>query len=91
MFSRTRDTQPGQFEEWIRARSHAIWEQEGRSDGRAAEHWARAEKEIEAEWKATMEGEPTQFVPPRPQVSERPIKRAAAKASAKRSKRSVAA
>lgn len=35
------------IEERIRARAHAIWEEEGRPDGRAEEHWARATREVE--------------------------------------------
>lgn len=30
----------------IRRRAHAIWDREGRPDGRDAEHWSRAEAEI---------------------------------------------
>lgn len=36
------------IEERIRARAHAIWEEEGRPEGRAEEHWARATREVEA-------------------------------------------
>jgi two-component system sensor kinase FixL len=36
-------------EEAIRARAHAIWEREGRSHGRALDHWHQAEQEIAAE------------------------------------------
>jgi hypothetical protein len=32
----------------IRSRAYAIWEAEGRPVGRAAEHWSRALREIEA-------------------------------------------
>lgn len=35
------------IEERIRARAHAIWEEEGRPEGRAEEHWARATREVE--------------------------------------------
>jgi hypothetical protein len=30
----------------IAARAYAIWEQEGRPDGRSIEHWHRAEREL---------------------------------------------
>ena len=30
----------------IQRRAYALWEQEGRPDGRAAEHWLRAEAEV---------------------------------------------
>jgi hypothetical protein len=33
-------------EEAIRRRSHEIWVQEGRPEGRALEHWLRAEAEL---------------------------------------------
>jgi len=39
-------------EEKITALAHKYWEEEGCPEGRAAEHWARAEAEI----KQTMEG-----------------------------------
>jgi len=34
-------------EQRIRVRAYAIWEGEGRHDGRAEEHWRQAEREIE--------------------------------------------
>jgi hypothetical protein len=30
----------------ISARAHAIWEQEGRPEGKRAEHWHQAEREL---------------------------------------------
>ncbi len=36
-------------EERIRQRAYALWEQEGRPEGRQEEHWQRARDEIEAE------------------------------------------
>jgi hypothetical protein len=36
-------------EEALRARSHEIWLKEGRPEGKALEHWLRAEAELEAE------------------------------------------
>jgi hypothetical protein len=33
-------------EQAIRARAYAIWEEEGRPDGKDVEHWLRAESEI---------------------------------------------
>jgi Protein of unknown function (DUF2934) len=33
-------------EEEIRARAHAIWEEEGRPEGKSEEHWQRACREI---------------------------------------------
>ena len=34
-----------QQEDTIRARAYQLWEQEGRPEGRHAEHWATAERE----------------------------------------------
>lgn len=39
-------------EDHIRERAHRIWEKEGRPDGRAAQHWERALRELEAEMRA---------------------------------------
>ncbi len=36
------------IEEKVRARAHQIWEQEGRHEGQAEEHWRRAVEELEA-------------------------------------------
>lgn len=35
-----------QPEEKIRRRAYQLWEAEGRPDGRHAEHWAQAEREV---------------------------------------------
>jgi DUF2934 family protein len=48
-------------EDSIRRRAHAIWEREGRPEGRQQEHWEQTRREIEAE-----EGTP----PPDPLASE---------------------
>jgi hypothetical protein len=40
----------------IQDRAHALWEQEGRSHGRDAEHWSQAEREIAAEDDAQASG-----------------------------------
>lgn len=44
-------------EERVRERAYEIWEQEGRTHGRAAEHWRRAEAEIDAEERQTTSTE----------------------------------
>jgi len=67
--------QSRQFEAWIRARSHAIWERGGRHEGRAAENWFQARREIEAMRQAAIDGETTVVVPPQVAVSKRPIRR----------------
>jgi hypothetical protein len=41
-------------EQTIRHRAHAIWEAEGRPDGKYAEHWQRSLSEIEREQKAAI-------------------------------------
>ena len=38
-----------EIEERIRARAFAIWEQEGRPDGKHLEHWLRAKRLVAAE------------------------------------------
>jgi hypothetical protein len=54
-----------QDEERVRRRAHEIWEQEGRPEGRAGEHWAQASREIEAEGDspATQDDAPTPTAP----------------------------
>lgn len=39
-------------EQVIRERAYAIWEEEGRPDGKHLEHWRRAEDEINSTIKA---------------------------------------
>ena len=43
----------------IRERAHAIWEQEGRPEGREQQHWSQAEQEVgsEGEPPATLPGD----------------------------------
>ena len=38
-----------EIEEKIRARAYALWEKEGRPDGKHAEHWERAKRLVAAE------------------------------------------
>lgn len=38
-----------QVEKQVRARAHAIWEAEGRPDGRELAHWEQAARELAAE------------------------------------------
>ena len=38
----------GKFQDAIEARAREIWEEEGRPEGRSAEHWLRAEAELAA-------------------------------------------
>ena len=59
----------------IRVRSFAIWDREGRQDGKSEEYWLRAEQEIEAECRAVIAGENTNMVLPLPRISRRPIRR----------------
>ncbi len=61
-----------QLEEFISARSYAIWEREGRL-GCAEEHWDRACQEIEQEVRAALEGEPN-YVLPHLGISQRPVR-----------------
>ncbi len=56
-------------EDRIRRRAHAIWEREGRPEGRQQEHWAQARREVEAEKGASPpraaapDGSPTPTAP----------------------------
>ena len=38
-----------EIEQRIRGRAYAIWEQEGRPDGKHLQHWSRAKRLIAAE------------------------------------------
>jgi hypothetical protein len=40
---------PGDREDRIRKRAHEIWEQEGRPDGQAQQHWERAAQDLDRE------------------------------------------
>ena len=42
-------TNPVQTNTGVTERAHRIWEEEGRPEGKAAEHWARAEAELRQE------------------------------------------
>ena len=49
-------TAPLEREQRIRERAHALWEREGRPEGRKEEHWAQACREIEMEEQAAETG-----------------------------------
>jgi len=52
-------------EERIRERAHQLWEQEGRPDGRHADHWERAAREVDAEDRSLDAGTaPDKTTPP---------------------------
>jgi hypothetical protein len=53
----------------IRERAYAIWEAEGRPDGRAFDHWNRASREI---FEPRPIGEPAEHAPP---IKAKPRKR----------------
>lgn len=61
--------------ELIRERSYALWERDGRPDGRAEEYWLRAEVEVEAECLAVIEGKDVSAVLPLPLISRKPVRR----------------
>ncbi len=63
-----------QIEDCISARSHALWEREGREPGREHEFHERARGEIEHDLRAALDGEATNFVPPQLSISRRPIR-----------------
>lgn len=66
-------------EQDIAKRAYAIWEQEGRPNGRSVEHWLTAERELSAARKAIEESFASDS--PSPAVGEK--KRAAAGQGAK--------
>ena len=48
--SHSQDPRPAEPDEHrIRLRAYEIWEEEGRPDGRADDHWTMARKELERE------------------------------------------
>jgi hypothetical protein len=52
-----------QDQDRIGRRAHEIWEREGRPEGRSAEHWTQACREIEAEGTAVSGNSPTPTAP----------------------------
>ena len=60
--------------ELIQVRSYQLWERDGRQEGRSDEYWLRAEREIEAECRAAIDGEKTDLVLPLPRISRRPVR-----------------
>jgi len=66
-----------QVEECICARSHALWERDGREAGREEEYRERARMEVEHEVWLALEGHLTDIVPPQLSISRRPIRRSA--------------
>lgn len=62
-------------EEEVRIRSYALWDADGRPDGRSEEYWFRAmaelEKELVRSWLSALEErEANEFVEPRPPISQ---------------------
>jgi hypothetical protein len=60
--------------EKVRQLAHQIWEDEGKPDGRAQEHWGRAEEMVRAALKAKpakpkAETKPKAKAPPKPKKS----------------------
>ncbi len=54
---------PEQKEQAIRERAYAIWEEEGRPDGKDLEHWLRAEAEINSADQEPKESHAVSIVP----------------------------
>jgi Protein of unknown function (DUF2934) len=74
-------------EEQVRARSYAIWEAEGRQNGRSEEYWLRAlaelQMELERSWLVALEErENTDLVMPRLPISPKPYRHEAGKLDA---------
>jgi Protein of unknown function (DUF2934) len=53
------------FEEDIKARAYAIWEEEGRPEGKHLEHWTRAAQEFDGSLAPTAPAEAPQPAPKR--------------------------
>jgi hypothetical protein len=72
------------WQELIRERAQAIWEREGRPEGRHDEHWHAAEKEIAAEESAAVGArkKPAVKTPTKETAGPNPVRRTAAKGSA---------
>ena len=71
-------------EEQIRHRAYAIWEADGRQEGRCCEYWQRARCELIEEFLLSCdlplaEEERTDFVMPRPAISTPPRRHEAAR------------
>lgn len=65
-------------EEVIRERSYQIWLSEGRPDGKAVEHWLRAETELENELPARIVSSRSKdLVASRPLISKPPNRQTA--------------
>lgn len=64
------------LEDCIRRRSIALWEHDGRPEGRDADYLRRARVEIEEELRAAFDGKDNGFVPPRLDISQRPVRHA---------------
>ena len=53
----------GNLEDRVRQRAYQIWEEEGRPEGREAEHWRRAEVEVEESRNRTLSPRGTPKIP----------------------------
>ena len=65
-----------QDEETIRRRAYQIWVAEGRPEGRAAEHWDRACRELAAEAAALEHAPPEEVAAAADAAGERPAEAA---------------
>jgi hypothetical protein len=65
------------FEEAVRARAYALWESEGRPNGRDAEHWLRSMEEV----RRLAQAAPSD--PPKPAEPKAPAKTKAKKVGKK--------
>lgn len=76
-------------EKRVRERAYQIWQREGEPHGRAGEHWAQAEAEIELEHELAVDRaaagqKPTTEAPLRSQPARRPERDEKAPASNRR-------
>jgi len=65
------------LEACISTRSYLIWQREGCPIGHDREYWDRARAEIESELRHALEDGGPAFVPPRLDISRRPLRHVA--------------
>jgi hypothetical protein len=57
----------------VRARAYALWEKDGRPDGRSDEYWQQARSEVEAEEAAIGNERPGDATEKREPAPKRPV------------------
>jgi hypothetical protein len=76
----TTDRDDGERHERIRARAYAIWEQQGRPEGKGLENWLRAKRLVDAEDLRAV----ARWLTSQAQAGQRPIPRTTGRIEAER-------